>query len=104
MDTLQCQFQFLAADGIVLTDWAPPVVGHVETAPHGGERRIRVTVRGRGISLSFDCSDSVRVSHVSAFKAQPDGSDGGTHLFVSKVDGRHHDSLPGTAERTFHAR
>lgn len=104
VDTLQCQLQFLAVEGIALTEWAPPVIGRVDTTPYRERRRMRVTVRGRGISLEFDCSDSVRVSHPSAFKIQGDGSDEGPHIFVSKVDGRRYDSLPDTAEKTFYER
>ncbi|MFF4311810.1 Imm50 family immunity protein [Streptomyces sp. NPDC001507] len=104
MDTVQCQFQFLAVDGLLLTNWVPPVVGDVKTTPWGTERRMKVSVRSTGMSLEFDCSDSVRVGHVTAFAIHEDGSDRGRHLFLSKVDARRHDTLPGTTEKTFYER
>ncbi|KAB1977408.1 Imm50 family immunity protein [Streptomyces triticiradicis] len=104
LDTVQCQFQFTAAEGISLAGWAPPVVGSVETVPWGTERRVRVTAGGRGLSLDFTCSDSVRVAHVSAFRITESGSDDGVHLFMSKIDARRHGSLPGTEDRTFYER
>ncbi|MFD4621773.1 Imm50 family immunity protein [Streptomyces sp. NPDC058475] len=104
MDTVQCQFQFLAVENISLTDWAPPAVGVIEMAPWGREGRMQVSVSGSGVVLGFDCYESVSVRHVSAFRIQADGSDGGRHLFVSKVDARRHTSLPGTEEKTFYER
>ncbi|WRZ89638.1 immunity 50 family protein [Streptomyces sp. NBC_01007] len=104
LDTVQCQLQFTAVEGISLTDWTPPVVGSIETVPWGTERRMRVTVRGGGLSLDFTCSDSTRVAHVSAFRIAESGSDDGVHLFMSKIDTRRHSSLPGTEDRTFYGR
>ncbi|WTE75108.1 immunity 50 family protein [Streptomyces sp. NBC_01615] len=104
VDTVQCQFEFLAVEGISLADWAPPARGDIEMAPWGRERRMRVTFRGSGAVLGFDCNESVCVRHVSAFKIQDDGSDSGQRLFVSKVDARRHTSLPGTDEKTFYER
>ncbi|MFJ3230179.1 Imm50 family immunity protein [Streptomyces sp. NPDC086787] len=104
LDTVQCQFQFLAVEGISLTDWTPPVVGDVVFVPQGSERRMRVTVQGRGLSLGFTCSESVRVGHVSAFRIEENGTDEGVHLFMSRIDARRHSSLPGTQESTFYER
>lgn len=104
LDTVQCQFQFVAVEGISLTDWAPPAVGNVEMVPWGRARRMRVTVQGRGLSLDFTCSDSVRVGHVSAFRIKENGTDEGVHRFMSKIDARRHGSLPGTEEKTFYER
>lgn len=104
MDTVQCQLQFLAVENISLTDWNPPSVGSVEMSPWGRESRMRVTADGRGVALRFDCSESVRVSHVSAFQIQADGSDNGPHLFVSRIDARRHTFLPPTDEKTFYER
>ncbi|MHC3475513.1 Imm50 family immunity protein [Streptomyces sp. 7R007] len=104
MDTVQCHFQFLAVAGIRLTHWDPPAFGEVETAPYGTERRMRVAVKGKGLHLAFECSESVRVGHVSAFRKQEDGSDSGRHLFVGAVDARRYTSLPGTEEKTFYER
>ncbi|ELP70001.1 Imm50 family immunity protein [Streptomyces turgidiscabies] len=96
MDTVQCQFQFLAVENISLTAWDPPTVADVEMAPTGSERRMRVTVVGHGVELRFDCSESVRVSHVSAFKTEAEGADNGPHIFASKLDARRYTSLPAT--------
>ncbi|MFC7261227.1 Imm50 family immunity protein [Streptomyces lutosisoli] len=110
MDTVQCQFEFLAVERISLTDWAPPAVGGIEMTPWGRERRMRVgfsgsgSGSGSGMTLGFDCYESVSVRHVSAFTIQEDGSDSGRRLFVSKVDARRHTSLPGTDEKTFYER
>lgn len=104
VDTVQCQLQFLAVENISLTEWAPPAVSTINIASWGERRRIQVTVDGSGVALRFDCSESVRVSHVSAFKIQHDGSDSGRHLFVSKIDSRRHASLPTTDEKTFYER
>ncbi|UIX31133.1 Imm50 family immunity protein [Streptomyces sp. GQFP] len=104
MDTVQCQLQFLAAENISLSDWNPPFVGRIEMSPSGRENRIRVVVDGQGMTLRFDCSESVRVNHVSAFRIQADGSDNGPHLFTSRIDARRHTFLPPTDEKTFYER
>ncbi|WP_217253641.1 Imm50 family immunity protein [Streptomyces sp. AC602_WCS936] len=104
VDTVQCQLQFLAVEGVSLTEWEPPATASVELNRHGADRRMRVSVGGSGVSLDFDSSDSVLVGHVSAFKVQADGSDGGTHLFLSKLDARRHTALPDTCEKTFYER
>ncbi|WP_405540500.1 immunity 50 family protein [Streptomyces sp. NBC_00075] len=104
MDTVQCQLQFLAVENISLTDWNPPSVGRIEMSPWGGENRIRVVAEGRGVALRFDCSESVRVGHVSAFRIRADGSDNGPHLFASRIDARRHTFLPPTDEKTFYER
>ncbi|MEV7148509.1 Imm50 family immunity protein [Streptomyces sp. NPDC051287] len=103
-DTVQCQFQFLAAENVSLTEWVPPAVATVTLEPWGVERRMRVTVAGAGIALRFDCNESVRVGHVSAFRMRDGDSDAGRHLFVSKIDARRHESLPPTDARTFYER
>ncbi|MFI0965031.1 Imm50 family immunity protein [Streptomyces sp. NPDC021080] len=104
LDTVQCQFRFLAVEGISLTDWTPPALGSLDMAPYGTERRMRVTFRGDGLSLGFDCSASVRVGHVSAFRSTENGRDDGSRLFMSRIDARRHSSLPGTQDRTFYER
>ncbi|MFJ8195414.1 Imm50 family immunity protein [Streptomyces sp. NPDC096152] len=103
-DTVQCQFQFLAVENISLTCWAPPTRGTLVVQPLGRERRMRVSVSGHGIALTFESSEFVQVGHVSAFKVEADGSDGGRHFFVSRVDARKYESLPGTDEKTFYER
>ncbi|MFE0509761.1 Imm50 family immunity protein [Streptomyces sp. NPDC058964] len=103
-DTVQCQFEFGAVEGVSLEEWTPPASGDVEMVPPGAERCMRVTVRGPGVALRFVCNESVVVRHVSAFGIAGDGADGGPHLFVSKADARLHSSVPGTDVRVFHGR
>ncbi|MGW7254955.1 Imm50 family immunity protein [Streptomyces sp. NPDC054834] len=104
MDTVQCQLEFLAVERISLSEWDPPAVGDIEFAPFGTERRMRVTVDGSGVSLRFECGEFVTLRHVSAFRGGDDGSDGGRHLFVSRVDARRYRALPGTEDKTFYER
>ncbi|MEV5316540.1 Imm50 family immunity protein [Streptomyces sp. NPDC052687] len=104
LDTVQCQLQFLAVEHLSLESWSPPVVGDVEMVSLGHERRMRVTVDGRGTALRFDCAESVRVGHISAFRIGADGSDDGRHFFMSVIDARRYDALPGTEEKTFYER
>jgi hypothetical protein len=104
MDTVQCQFEFAAVEGVSLSEWDPPAVGDVEMVLLGAERCMWVTVRGCGVVLRFVCSQSVVVRHLSAFKVGSDGADSGPHLFVSKVDARLHASVPDTDVRVFYER
>ncbi|MFI5685744.1 Imm50 family immunity protein [Streptomyces sp. NPDC051636] len=104
MDTVQCQLQFVALDNLSLTLWDPPAVADIEAVSLGSDRRMRVTASGSGLALRFDCADSVRVGHVSAFRKGANGSDSGRHLFLSKVDARRHTVLPGAEEKTFYER
>ncbi|MEU6480698.1 Imm50 family immunity protein [Streptomyces sp. NPDC047017] len=103
-DTVQCQFQFLAATDITLTAWSPPALAGLRMRSLGRERRMRVSVHGRGIDCGFECGECVTAGHVSAFKAGANGSDSGEHFFVGKVDARLHTSLPATDEKTFYER
>ncbi|WP_405950226.1 immunity 50 family protein [Streptomyces prunicolor] len=104
MDTVQCQFRFLAVDTISLTAWDPPATAGIEMTPHGTERRMRVQADGHGVKFAFDCSDSITVGHVSAFRKQADGSDDEQHLFMSKIDSLRHNHLPAMDEKTFYER
>ncbi|MFD4879553.1 Imm50 family immunity protein [Streptomyces sp. NPDC058420] len=104
MDTVQCQFRFLAVDTISLTEWDPPATAGIEMTPYGTERRMRVRADGHGVRFAFDCSESVTVGHVSAFRKQADGSDGERHLFMSRVDSLRHSRLPAMDEKTFYER
>ncbi|MEU6549751.1 Imm50 family immunity protein [Streptomyces sp. NPDC046915] len=104
VDTVQCQLEFLAVERISLGEWDPPAVSDIDFASFGSERRMRVALDGDGVSLGFECSEFVTLGHVSAFRGGDDGSDGGRHLFVSKVDARRYRSLPGTEEKTFYGR
>jgi hypothetical protein len=104
VDTVQCQLQFLAVGAVSLTEWEPPAVASVEMSSPDANRRVKVGVRGAGVNLDFDCSESVLAGHVSAFKIQADGSDSGPHLFLSRLDARRHTALPETHEKTFYER
>jgi hypothetical protein len=104
LDTLQCQVRFLAARNVSLERWKPPTTADVGPAEAVGRRRVRVQVCGPGVQLALDCSDSVLIGHLSAFRIGPDGSDTGPHAFVSRVDARRHTSLPETCDKTFYER
>jgi hypothetical protein len=104
VDTVQCQLRFLAANNISLSEWSPPSIADIETAPCDEPGTIRITATGEGITLSFTCSDSVLIGHLSAYRSRSDGTDAGRHLFLSRIDARRHTSLPGTDEKTFYER
>ncbi|MEV0206292.1 Imm50 family immunity protein [Streptomyces sp. NPDC050788] len=104
MDAVQCQLAFLDVTEVSLARWVPPTSGDVVMEPYGDEKRMRVSVEGRGVALKFEAHDLATLSHVSAFKAQADGTDSGPHCFVSKVDARLYESLPGTEVCTFYGR
>ena len=104
LDTVQCQLQFLAVQNLSLPRWEPPTTTIIEVDNLAEHRRIRVRAQGGGVELSFDCSDSVLVGHLSAYRIRADGSDSGPHLYVSKIDARRHSSLPRTDEKTFYER
>jgi hypothetical protein len=104
MDAVQCQLAFPDVTEVSLTRWEPPTKGDVRMEPYGDERRVRVAVEGSGVELEFACHEFATLSHVSAFKARPDGTDSGAHRYVSKVDARLYESLPGTEEYTFYGR
>ncbi|MFC9645737.1 Imm50 family immunity protein [Streptomyces mirabilis] len=104
VDTVQCQFQFLAASDISLEQWKPPAVVCIEMTRRGENRRMQVTAYGDGAKLEFICSDAVLVGHISGFKKQDESRNGGRHLFTRKVDSLRHASIPETYEKTFYER
>ncbi|MFE7166302.1 Imm50 family immunity protein [Streptomyces sp. NPDC057616] len=104
VDAVQCQLGFLDVRMVSLTRWSPPTTGDVRMEPYGGQRRMRVGVEGSGVALEFECHDLATVGHVSAFRMGADGTDGGPHCYVNKVDARLYESLPGTEEFTFYGR
>jgi hypothetical protein len=104
LDTAQCHLQFLAVENISIEQWRPPLTARIEVARRREDRRIHIDVNGDGMSMKFDCSDSILVGHISAFKLDPDGSDGGPRLFASRIDARRYDSLPETYEKTYYGR
>lgn len=104
LNTVQCQLRFLAARNISLTRWDPPTTADIEVTRTDDRHSVHVRAHGDGVELGFDCSDSVLIGHLSAFRIGPDGSDAGRHAFVSKVDARRHASLPETCDKTFYER
>ncbi|MFJ9577650.1 Imm50 family immunity protein [Streptomyces sp. NPDC101191] len=105
VDTIQCHLQFLAVADLSLTTWAPPACNvSFSVQPLEGESRVRVEAIAPEVNLHFTSSQSVLVGHVSAFRAQPDGSDSGPHLFTRILDRRLHHSLPEPSEKTFYER
>ncbi|MFF7752564.1 Imm50 family immunity protein [Streptomyces sp. NPDC007971] len=104
MDGVQCQFAFCAVQPLLCAKWEPPAVADLCAVPFGSERRMRVSVAGTGVDLRFECSTSVVVRHVSAFRRGPGGDDGGPHLFRNKVDARLFGSLPATHRKVFYER
>lgn len=101
-DTVQCQLRFLAVEDVRLSRWQPPTVADLAIPERLPQKRIRVDVRGSGVSLDFTGSTSVLVQHVSAFTRKPDGSDEGPHVFSSKIDAFRHHTVPAPSERVFH--
>ncbi|MGY6023140.1 Imm50 family immunity protein [Streptomyces spinosirectus] len=104
MDAVQCQLAFLDVTEISLTRWVPPTTGDVTMEPYGDDKRMRVVAAGAGVALEFECHELAKLSHVSAFRKQPDGTDNGPHRYVSKVDARLYRSLPSAEEYTFYGR
>ncbi|USQ83237.1 immunity 50 family protein [Streptomyces phaeoluteigriseus] len=98
LDTVQCHLQFLAVENLSVREWKPPAGAAIAVTPVGEGRRVRVEVVGDGVDLSCDSSDSVLVGHMSAFRKNSDGSDGGPRMFVNRMDSRRYDSLPDPSE------
>jgi hypothetical protein len=103
-DTVQCHLRFLAVQNLSLRSWDPPAWGRIEATPRMGQGLLHIDITGHGMDLAFDCSDSVTVGHVSAFKVGSDGSDQGPHSFASRIDSRRHSSVPETWERSYFER
>ncbi|MFM9447662.1 Imm50 family immunity protein [Streptomyces acidiscabies] len=106
VDTVQCQLQFLGVDHLGMQGWNPPVVARVDVVSRLECARIRVEVRpeGREAVLSFECSDSVVVGRVGAFRAEADGMDGGSRLHLRRLESRLYGSLPETCEKVYYER
>ncbi|MEX3102331.1 MULTISPECIES: Imm50 family immunity protein [unclassified Streptomyces] len=106
LDTVQCQLEFLGVENLVMEGWNPPVVARVDVVRRLGFGRIQVEVRAGepGTVFSFECSDSVLVGRVSAFKVQGDGMDGGSRVHVKRLDSRLYGTLPDTCEKVYYER
>ncbi|RZU37344.1 immunity protein 50 of polymorphic toxin system [Streptomyces sp. BK022] len=100
-DTVQCHLQYLAVEQLAVRLWTPPAVGDLAVSAPDAFRRLRVRLRGAGVDMTFGCSDSVLVGHVSAFTRVGDGSDPGPRSFVNRVDTRRHSTLPEPWERSY---
>jgi len=106
LDSVQCQLRFLDVDQLIMEGWNPPVVARVEVVSRLERRRIRVEVRsgGQGAVLSFECSDSVLVGRLGAFRIQGDGVDGGLRVHLKPLENRLYGTLPGTSEKGYYGR
>ncbi|WP_416975125.1 Imm50 family immunity protein [Streptomyces sp. 4F14] len=106
LDTVQCQLEFLGVDHMAMAGWNPPVLARVNVVGRRERRRIQVEVRSEkeGFTLSFECSDSVVVGRVGAFRVQDDGMDGGSTLHVKRLDSRLYGTLPDTCEKVYYER
>ncbi|MEU0075610.1 Imm50 family immunity protein [Streptomyces sp. NPDC006332] len=106
VDTVQCQFQFLAVADLVLDGWEPPVTAclAVDPLPDGRHRILVTASTDSGTFLKFTCSDEVLAGHLSGFRPLSDGSDGGPHVFRSRIDGMRHTTVPDPCEKTFYER
>lgn len=103
-DTVQCHLRFLAVEKLTIRSWEPPVLGRLKATPQTAERRLHIAVEGDGITLSFNCSDSVAIGHVSAYRSNIDDSDQGPRSFASRIDSRRYASLPETWEKSYYER
>ncbi|MEU0899093.1 Imm50 family immunity protein [Streptomyces massasporeus] len=104
LDTVQCQLQFLAVEHIRLQGWNPPVTARIDVTRISRERRVRVQVTGTGMRLEFTSSSTVLIGHFSAFARRADGSDGGRHQFLRRIDGIRHSGIPDMNEKVFYER
>ncbi|WP_455352131.1 Imm50 family immunity protein [Streptomyces sp. SYSU K217416] len=103
-DTLQCHVQFLAVEHFTLQYWEPPVTAARISLRPRAEHRVGVETTGDGVTLSFECSDSLLAGHIGMFSRDTDGSDTGTHHFARKLDSIRYTSIPPTYEKAFYER
>lgn len=103
-DTVQFHLRFLAVQNLAIHSWEPPALGFLEAAPRPEGRCLQVDIGGDGINLAFDCSDSVTIGHVSAFRVDVDGSDLGSRSFAGRIDSRRYNSLPEVWEKSYFER
>lgn len=102
-DRVQCQVQFLAVEGVVLTVGALPelVRVSVKSLP---KNRLLVAVAGDVVRLDFTSNRVLQVGHVSGFRLDLDGGDGSPHGFLSRVDSRLYGTVPGPEVKNYHDR
>ena len=106
VDTVQCQMQFFDVDNMYMDGWVPPVFVRVGITSWAERRRIRVDVRVKNqpSPFFFECSNSVVVGHVSAFRIRGDGADEGVRVHMNRLDSHLYGSLPATSEKVYYER
>jgi hypothetical protein len=102
-DRVQCQVEFLAVEDVALTATALPELVRISVEPLP-RNRLSVAVTGSVVRLNFISNRSLQVGHVSGFRLAPDGGDGSSHGFLSRVDSRLYDTVPGPEVKNYHDR
>lgn len=102
-DTLQIHLQFLAVDDLDAHGWIPDAPVDIILAPLD-KRRTRTSISAAQINFSFTSSDTLTIGHISTFRSSKEGSDEGSHAFLSPLDARRFTSVPNTHESTFYER
>ncbi|OKI24241.1 Imm50 family immunity protein [Streptomyces sp. CB03911] len=101
-DRLECQLHF------ILTDEDLRMRGRPDGGPADvsyrplERRRLRVSVRGDGFTAAFTASDSLQVSHPSAYRSDDGDPYTARRRFTSRVDGMLHSTLPPTTRKAFY--
>jgi hypothetical protein len=101
-DRLECQVHFILLEEDLRMRGRPggTAVG-VRYEPLD-RRRIRVAVRGEGIGLDFVASDSLQVSHLSAYRSDDGDPYTARRRFASRVDQMLYPTLPPTTRKPFY--
>ncbi|MDX2402463.1 immunity 50 family protein [Streptomyces microflavus] len=102
-NTLQVHLQFLAVENLTVCGWIPSTPVDISFSAMA-ERRMLTKISGVDLELSFTCSDSLAVGHISSSRVTESGSDNGPHSFLQPLDARRFPSLPSTHESTFYER
>ncbi|MCZ7459681.1 Imm50 family immunity protein [Streptomyces sp. WMMC940] len=101
LDQFQCHLEFIAIENLELKGWIPHGHASLELHMHN-HNKILARMESDGFHLSFVATDSILVGHMSAYRALPNGSDGGPHQFVRKLDTKKYDAIPPVHEKTFY--
>ncbi|MFI5649829.1 Imm50 family immunity protein [Streptomyces anulatus] len=102
-DTLQIHVQFLAMDELVVRGWIPS--GPVDFSFSSLDRRRLFTrVNGAGLEVSFTCSDSLGIGHISSFRSSASTPESEGRIFLQPLDARRFSVLPETSESTYYER
>ncbi|MCX5212300.1 immunity 50 family protein [Kitasatospora sp. NBC_00240] len=101
-DRLECQLHFILTDEDLRMRGRPDG-GPADVSFEPRERRrLRVSVRGEGFTADFTASDSLQVSHLSAYRSGDGDPYTARRRFASRVDGMLHDTLPPTTRKPFY--